>query len=262
MTNPYEPVPVSIINITPQTGDTKLFKIDMKTYHLPGQFLEVSLPGIGEAPISIASHSERFIELIIRNVGSVTGAISSLIIGDTLWVRGPYGNGYPLKKLKGKDIVIVAGGTGLAPPRGLVKYIESHREDFGRVNLFLGFNEPKNILVRDDIARWEKTFNLELTVDTCSSDWCGNVGLVTGLLEKSTIEGKDWIAVACGPPVMIRFVTERLLTMGFSEEAIFVSLERLMMCGIGKCGHCMVGDKYVCKDGPVFDYKTAKGMVD
>lgn len=257
--NPYIPKPAKIKHIGVLTDDTNLYRLDHLDTSMPGQFYEVSIPGIGEAPISVASHSEDRLDLIIRNVGNLTNIIHGMEVGANLWLRGPYGTGYPVEELKDKDLIVVAGGTGAAPVRGLLKYIEQKRGEFWDVKVFLGFRNPESILSKDDIEGWRKDFDVKVTVDTCGEEWCGDVGVVTNLLKEADIN-KGSAAVTCGPPVMIKYVVEELLNRGVKEEAIYTSLERLMMCGIGKCGHCMVGSKYACMDGPVFSYDEAKNF--
>jgi anaerobic sulfite reductase subunit B len=263
--NPYIPEKKMIIRVFDETHDIKTFRLECKTNHKPGQFMEVSLPGIGECPISIASYSNYYLDLCIRDVGNVTHLINSKRIGDYLWVRGPYGNGYPMDNFKGKDIVMVAGGTGTAPIKGAIEYILKNRKDFGKITVFTGFRHYEDVLFKREMEQWKKLFNYEFTLD-CAPEGKNqnlkcNIGVVTALIDKSEIS-KDAVALMCGPPAMIKFAAQSLMNKGLDEKNVYISFERLMSCGIGKCGHCELGGKYVCKHGPVFSYDKAKDMTD
>jgi len=254
MENPYFPQKVKIKKIIKETIDTRTYTVDFKTAHEPGQFVEVSLLNAGEVPISISSYSTKHLELCIRDVGTVTHALAQLKKGDYVYVRGPYGKGYPMQYMKDNTIMVIAGGTGVAAVRSVIHYIEQHRADFKDVELFLGFRTPNDMLFKNDIKRWEKKFNLHLTVDKADQPWTYNTGVVTKLLETANLSNEHKIVVACGPPIMIKFTLLTLEKLGFHKDQIYVSLERLMKCGLGKCGHCMIQHMYVCKDGPVFRY--------
>ena len=260
--NPYLPELVKIEKITKETEDTKTIRLRYAMEHKPGQFMQISLFGIGEAPFVICSSEKNHIEFCIRNVGNVTNALLKLKLKDKIGIRGPYGNGYPIEKLFKKNIIIIAGGTGLASPRALIQHIEHNKDKFGDVQIFLGFRTPDDILFRKDTEEWKKRFSLELTVDKAENSWKGNVGLITELIEKAKINKENTIVIICGPPTMIKFVVQLLQRIGFTDDQIYISLERLMKCGIGKCGRCMVKGKYVCKDGPVFRYDEAKLLED
>ncbi|MFH1440111.1 MAG: FAD/NAD(P)-binding protein [Candidatus Woesearchaeota archaeon] len=277
--NPYLPKKAKIIKVFRETDDTLTFRLDTSIFNKfngtnrtnrPGQFFNIAVLGIGECPISIASCSDKHVDLCIRNVGNVTNAIHQKKAGDYLLIRGPYGNGYPMEEFYGKDIVMVGGGTGVAPLISAVEYIEKNRTKFGNAKLFFGFRHHDAVLFMRNFKRWNDVFDFGFTLD------CPNInnkliksikptncktGAVTTLLDKAYLD-KDSIAIICGPPVMIRFVAETLLKKGIDEKNIYISYERLMSCGIGKCGHCEVGGKYVCKHGPVFRYDEAKDMKD
>ena len=259
--NPYIPNRYRIEKIFNETHDTKTFRVNTKINPLPGQFVELSILGIGEFPVSISSCSKDYIDLCIRNVGNVTNAVHSKKEGDHLWIRGPYGHGYPLKEIEGKDIILVGGGTGTAPLRGAIKFIESSRKRYGKVHIFFGFRHYNDILFLRDQKDWKKDFNFEFTLDCAPKQMKCNVGVVTALIDKAEL-GPDAAALVCGPPVMIKFVMDSLMKKGIKEENVYISFERLMSCGIGKCGHCEIGGRYICKHGPVFSYKDAKKMVD
>lgn len=261
--NPLAPINMQIEKITQETIDTKTFRLKTPSEYMPGQFFMCSLFGIGESAISIASYDDKYVDLCIRNVGSVTNKIHHLKKGDHLGIRGPYGNGYPMKEFKGKDILIVGGGTGVAPLKGVIDYIKKERDSFGNIDIFLGFRTPDDILFKYEIDDWKKRFNLMLTVDKADKSWRGNLGVVTNLLDKSEFNKDNLVVLTCGPPMMIKFVIELLQQKkGIQDYQIWVSLERNMKCGCAKCGHCMIQDKYVCKDGPVFNYKVARDLMD
>ncbi|MBD3202796.1 hypothetical protein GF327_00745 [Candidatus Woesearchaeota archaeon] len=262
MKNIYKPELASVTKVIEETEDIKTIRIKHDSNPKPGQFYEVSVMGIGEAPFGSASYSSEYVDLTIRAVGNLTNKLMNVKQGENLAVRGPYGNGFPMEKFKGKDIVIIGGGTGVAPVRTVIEYIEINREDYGEVDLFFGFRSPEEFLFKYDFDKWKEIFKFNITIDKPYEGWEGNVGFLNALLEKSEISPENKIVILVGPPIMIKVTVESLEKMGFSDDQIYVSLERMMQCGVGKCGHCMVGDKYVCKDGPVFCYETVKGMVD
>lgn len=221
----------------------------------PGQFVQLSMFGIGEAPFSISSTPTRkgFIELGIRRTGSVTNAIHNLEIGDIVGIRGPYGNGFPIEDLKGRNLLFVAGGIGLVPLRSLINYVVDRRSQFGDVTIFYGTRSPSEIIFKDELASWDALDDVDflMTVDEGDKDWKGNVGVVTTLFKKREID-PNTVALVCGPPVMYKFVVDELLKIGIGRDEILVSLERRMKCGVGKCAHCQIGHKLTCMDGPVF----------
>ena len=231
-----------------------------QVHYEPGQFYQVSVAGIGEAPISVCSHATDFLEFNIRAVGNITDALVKLNKGDLMWIRGPYGTSYPMKEMAGKDLVIIGGGTGIAPLRGVVKYIEQHTADYGRIHLLFGFKSPDEVLFKRDMAVWNRIFDLRLTVDKAPPDYKGKIGLITKLVDESGLDGKRKIAIVCGPPVMIKFTIQSLEKLGFTHSQIYISHERRMKCGVGMCGHCMISGTYVCKDGPVFRYDRIKNL--
>ena len=269
--NPYLPIPARCTKIVSQTELEKLFRFKFldKTIqenfdYLPGQFLELSIPGFGEAPFSITSTptKKEYFEFCVRKVGTVTGALHDLKEGKKVGIRGPFGNGFPLNDLKGRDIIVIAGGLGLVPLRSLINYILDKRDKFGALKILYGTKQPKELLFRDELKAWEERKDVELliTVDAVpeGQEWSGNVGVVTTLIPKVEMH-KDYTAVICGPPIMYKFVL-RKLDGKLREDLIFLSLERRMRCGIGKCGHCAIGPKYTCLDGPVFSYEEIKNL--
>lgn len=231
----------------------------------PGQFVMVSIFGIGEAPISITSsptHKGSF-ELAVRATGSVTDKLHTLEKGAKVGIRGPFGNGFPIETLKGKDILFVAGGIGLFPLRSLINYVMDKRKDFGEVNTLFGCRSPQERLFIGQLAEWDKSKDMCFleTVDRVPDDsWQGNVGVITTLFPKISFNPAITYAVVVGPPIMYRFVIAECLKKGLADDHIIMSLERRMKCGVGKCGHCQINGLYCCQEGPVFTYAQVKSL--
>ncbi|TFG08423.1 oxidoreductase [Candidatus Thorarchaeota archaeon] len=260
--NVYVPDLARLVSKRKMSGTETLFEFEFVEDRLrdlfdyrPGQFVQLSMFGIGEAPFSISSTPTRkgFIELGIRRTGSVTNAIHNLKLGDIVGIRGPYGNGFPLEALKGRNLLFVAGGIGLVPLRSLINYVVDRRSQFGDVTIFYGTRNPSEIIFKDELASWDALDDVDflMTVDKGDKDWKGNVGVVTTLFNKREID-PNTVALVCGPPVMYKFVVDELLKIGIGRDEILVSLERRMKCGVGKCAHCQIGHKLTCMDGPVF----------
>ncbi len=231
----------------------------------PGQFVEVSIFGIGEAPISVTSSPTQkgYFELAVRATGSLTDKLHSLEKGARVGIRGPFGNGFPIETLKGKDILFVAGGIGLFPLRSLINYVLDKRSDFGEVTTLFGCRSPMERLFTNQLEAWNgcKDMCFLETVDTCQDDsWKGNVGVITTLFPKVSFDAKKAYAVIVGPPIMYRFVIAECLKKGLADDHIIMSLERRMKCGVGKCGHCQINGLYVCQEGPVFTYAQVKSL--
>lgn len=263
MNNPYISFRLPIIDIVKETDIDYTYRLQTNMKSENGQFLEVSLPGFGEAPISISDFGEDFIDLTIRKVGKVTGKVFDLNVGDYLYVRGPYGNGFLLDNYRGKHLIIVAGGTGLAPVKSIINYFYEHIQELKSFKLIIGFKSPKDILFKGEIEKWKGKIDVTLTVDKSEEDWLGNTGLVTEYIKKLEILDKDNTeAIVVGPPPMMKFSNIELLDKHLSEDNIWVSFERNMSCGIGKCGHCKIDNTYVCLEGPVFNYKEAINLID
>ena len=269
MKNEYIPYPAVIESIRNESFDTKTFKVVFEDKKLaesfnykPGQFAQLSLLGIGEAPISITSFpcSQGFLEFTIRAIGRRTRAMHQLKLGDKIYIRGPYGNSFPFEEVKGRDLYFIAGGIGLPPLRSLINSVLGKREEFGKIKVLYGAKTPDELCFKEELKTWQGITDTEvlLTVDKPDEGWEGNVGVVTTLWDKTDITSSGGAAYVCGPQIMIRFVIERLIRAGFKGENIYVSLERYMKCGIGKCGHCNLGAKFVCIDGPVFTYSQLK----
>jgi sulfite reductase subunit B len=265
----YIPSPAKIAKVEQLTALEKLFQVELPVGqslgHDPGQFVEVSLLGIGEAPISISSSPSRsngHFELCVRKVGDVTAALHNLKAGATIGVRGPFGHGFPVDKMRGKDIVFAAGGLGLAPARSLINQVLDERGSFGRVIILYGAKNPSELLFRDELEQWSNRSDIEfhVTVDRPDSTWVGNAGVITTLFKFVTVSPRNTVAVTVGPPIMYRFVLMELLSKGIPENQIWMSLERRMKCGVGKCGHCQINNYYCCQQGPAFTYDQVKGV--
>ena len=267
--SPYRPMPAEIIAVKHYTKLEKLFRLRLKTNnrdfnYTPGQFVEISIFGIGEAPISICSSptDKGYFEITVRKVGTLTNALHNLKKGDIVGVRGPFGRGFPVENFFGNDILIVAGGLGIVPLRGLIGYIMYHRKDFGDVNILLGCKSPKDMLFNDEVGQWGRHLDIlfRCTVDRADPDWKGNIGLITGLIPGINLNPMRTYAVVVGPPLMYKFVIRELLKKEIPDRQIIVSLERRMKCGLGKCGHCQINGIYVCQNGPVFKYSDIRNM--
>ncbi|MBD7914896.1 anaerobic sulfite reductase subunit B [Clostridium sp. Sa3CUN1] len=261
--NEYIPFISEILEVIEHTEIEYTFRMEFKGDVKPGQFFEVSLPKYGEAPISVSGIGENYVDLTIRKVGKVTDEIFKNYVGDKLFLRGPYGNGFDIENYKNKEVIVVAGGTGLSPVKGIVDYFSSNKEDCKSFTLISGFKSPKDILFKEDIKTWEKNMNLILTVDGAEEGYKGNVGLVTKYVPELDIKDKENVQViVVGPPMMMKFTVLEFLKLGIKEENIWISQERKMCCGIGKCGHCKIDDTYICLDGPVFNYVKGKELID
>jgi len=255
--NPYLPKPFKVIGFHRETSDNFTLTVNMKIKHEPGQFVQVSLPGFGESPISICSDSKKHIKLNIREVGNVTKALSNLRKGDTVFLRGPYGNGYPMELLKGKGVIIIGGGCGVAPLKGVIDYILNNKEDYKELQLFLGYRSEQDIIFKKDVKEWEKKFHVHMTLDKkAHTKICYDMrtGFITDALKENNLTSENKIVLICGPPIMMKFTVDALKEKGFKENQIYISAERLMYCAVGVCCHCMIRGKFTCVDGPVFRY--------
>jgi sulfhydrogenase subunit gamma (sulfur reductase) len=265
--NVFLPRECEILRADQITESEKHFTLKLKDgsrfEYAPGQILELSVPGYGEIPIGLASSPTRVdtFDVVVRKVGRVSTAVNQRTVGESLWIRGPLGNGFDLDKLRGHKVLVVAGGIGLCPTRSLIQYILDRREEFKGFQLFFGARSPKEQLFLEDLAAWRSSEKVEYheTVDRADESWKGNVGVITTLFGKSQVT-RDTRVIICGPPIMYKFVIMQLDAIGIPHENIFVDLERRMKCGVGKCGHCQINDKYVCYDGPVFSYDQVEGL--
>jgi sulfhydrogenase subunit gamma (sulfur reductase) len=270
MKNIYTPEMADIVRVEKMTEIETLLEVRLPggrdLGHAPGQFVQVSLFGIGEAPISICSSpldKGRF-RMVVRRVGNVTEAIHRLGPGDKIGIRGPFGKGFSTEELEGKDIVFVAAGLGLPPLRSLIDTLlhEKNRKKFGRVIVLYGAKTQAEFLFNQERSSWESRKDMEylVTVDRATDGWTGRVGVITTLIPDITLDLGKTVAAICGPPVMYKFAILALHSKGLRDEQIYVSLERRMKCGVGKCGHCQINNIYVCQEGPVFNYGKIRDL--
>ena len=267
MKNPYEYIDTEILDISQETANIKTFTLRPKE-PIPfkaGQFMDVSVPGAGEAPFTPSSNHNIAdkLDFTIMNVGRVTKLLHEMEKAKTVGLRGPYGTAYPITEWKNKEVFIVGGGVGLAPLRALLYALFNNVGDYKKIILKYGARTSKDIIYKSEIESWKnKAANVDvgITVDIGDDTWKGNVGLVTTVLKDTGIDMNNAVSIVCGPPIMMKFVTFKLLDLGFKDHQIYLSMEKNMSCGIGKCGHCRIGPYYACKDGPVFTYDKLKDL--
>jgi sulfhydrogenase subunit gamma (sulfur reductase) len=264
-TNPMRPYLGTLVGVKDLATDIKLFQVDLNdsqarqsfTYH-PGQFAFLSAFGVGEAPFGLASIPSRgpALEFAIAKVGTVTAALHAMEEGSIVGVRGPMGNCFPLEEIEGKNVIVLGGGIGGAPLRPVIHTILDQRDDYGHLTILWAARNPSLLVFTDEYDDWRAAprTELHLTVDQGDESWTDNVGLITELLEKVAPSPEDAVTITCGPPIMIKFVMLTLKKLGFTTEQMITTLEAKMKCGIGKCGRCNLGEKFVCVDGPVFTY--------
>ena len=275
MPNPYIPMLTKVKSVVSENevNDIKTFELEFvneeeyKTFeYLPGQFAEISIIGKGECPIGIASSptEEGTIKFTIKKMGTVTSSFHNCDIGDTIGVRGPLGNGWPMEELKGKNIVVIGGGFAFSTLRSLVLYVldDKHRKDYGNITVIYGNRDSSEVLYRDVLEEWEQRDDIDvvLTIDREEESWTRKVGFVAAIVKEVAPSPDNAVAIICGPPIMIRTAVDELVKIGWKEEQILNSLEMRMKCGIGKCGRCNIGEKFVCIDGPVFSLAELKKM--
>ncbi len=272
MNNPYQPIKAEILEVIPESPPIKTFVLKPENHFEfeAGQFIQLTVPGVGEGPFTPSSspYEREKIEVTIMQAGKVTSSLHNMREGDLVGIRGPYGNEYPMIKWKNKEVLIVGGGVGLAPLRSLFLSLIHNISDFKKVVFCYGAKTPQDIIYKEAILdRWQKEFegnvSFRITVDRGDEEWQGKVGLVTTTLdgideEISSIS--ESVSVVCGPPVMMKFTTLKLLDVGYKPKDIYLSMEKNMSCGIGKCGHCQLGKFLVCRDGPVFTYDQLKDI--
>lgn len=262
MNNVVKPIPCEIVEVKHETELEWTFKVAAPFEPTHGQFLQLSLPKIGEAPISVSGYGDGMLEFTIRAVGKVTDEIFKKKAGDTLFLRGPYGHGWPVEKFEGKHMVVITGGTGLAPVRSMLR--KFYNEDYAKsVTLISGFKNEAGIVFKDELAAWKEKFTTFYTLDRDQIEgW--NVGFVTSFVKEIPFESFDgnYEVVIVGPPMMMHFTALEAVKCGVPEEKIWVSFERKMSCAVGKCGHCRIDETYVCLEGPVFNYTVAKDLLD
>ena len=267
----YMPEVCTLVKTSKLTDKDSFFEFkfaDKDLGHKPGQFVGVSVPGIGESPISVSSSPTKkgSFEMVIRKVGKVTAAIHQLRPGDTVGVRGPFGTHFPMETLKGKDLLFFGAGIGLVPMRSAINYALDNRADYGKIFILCGFTEVRQRLFLDEMEAWRKNPSVIFleTVDRGDASWKGSTGVITTLIPKikDQLNPKNTTAFIVGPPVMYKFVILELRNLGFPDRDIIVSLERRMKCGVGKCGHCQIDGVYVCQDGPVFTLESISRLVE
>jgi len=270
--NVYLPHIAIIEKIIDETPGVRTFHFNFKDEKLreefsfeSGQFGEYSVLGVGEAPFCISSSPTRrdHLEFALQRVGKVTNALHRLGVGAEVGFRGPYGNGFPLDLLQGKNLVFVGGGIGLAPLRSLIWNVIDNRDKYENIDIIYGARSPSDLCFKYDIDAWnkDKTVNMVTTVDKGDENWTGKVGFVPQVLEQAAPSAQNAVAIVCGPPIMIRFTFPVLEKLGFTPEQMITTLEKRMKCGIGKCGRCNIGNLYVCRNGPVFSYAQIKGFI-
>jgi len=262
--NPYRPIKTRVLEVITETPTIKTLKLkpEEPISFQTGQFIELTVPGVGEAPFTPSSRPSVSdeMEVTIMKVGKVTERVHQLKKDDIVGLRGPFGEGYPLDKFKGKEVLVVGGGCGFAPIRSLMYSLFDISGEFKKLSFRGGCKNPSEFLYKKEIEEWtgRDDLNVRLTVDTGDGTWNRNVGLVTTILDNVEMDCRNGIGVVCGPPIMMKFTTKKLLDMGFEEHNLYLSMEKNMSCGIGKCGHCRIGIYYACKDGPVFQYSKIK----
>ena len=263
--NDYIPVLSEVKEIVRHTANEWTFRLsyDDALSVKPSQFFEISIPKYGESPISVSGITPGLLDFTIRRVGHVTGEIFNYNVGDKIYIRGPYGNGFDLDQYRGKELVIVAGGTGVSPVRGVIEYFAEHMDETKGVHVIAGFRDLNAILFRADFAKWRKVMDITMTLDVGEPTEEYGIGLVTKYIPDLKISAPASAeAIIAGPPAMIRFAAKALAETGFPETHMWVDESRRMCCGLGKCGHCRVNDTYICKDGPVFNYAVGKQLQD
>lgn len=269
--NIYLPSIATVTEVRPETPDISTYVITFddpqirKIFkHLPGQFLELSIFGVGECPIGIASSPTRegSLEVCVRAVGTVTKAIHDLEVGDKLGVRGPLGNSWPTEEIEGRDLLFIGGGIGLPPLRSLIQYVLDKRDRYGAVQIVYGARSPQDLVYKQELKEWDERpdVDLHVTVDVGDETWDGPVGFVPPFLKEINPSPSNCVAFTCGPPIMIKLVVDVLDELGYAGADIITTLEMKMKCGVGKCGRCNIGDKYICRDGPVFDFEELRNI--
>ena len=265
--NPYSYIEAEIVRVVTETPTIKTFTFKPKVNigFRAGQFMDVSIPGVGEAPFTPSSNYNNAdtLDFTIMAAGRVTKLLHEMKPGAIVGLRGPYGLGYPLDKFKSKDVYIVGGGVGLAPLRALLYALFNEVDAYKRIIVKYGSRSPKDIVYKDELFTWPSRashVSLDVTTDTGDETWKGNVGIVTTIVNDMGVNFENAVAIVCGPPIMMKFVTFKLLDLGFKDKDIHLSMEKNMSCGIGKCGHCRIGPYYACKDGPVFTYDKIKEL--
>ena len=262
--NNYLPFRAKILEKLKQTEIDWTYRLECQTKPVFGQFMEVSIPGVGECPISISDFGDGYIEMTIHKVGKVTEGIDRLDKEDYLYLRGPYGHGFPVEDFHNKHLIIAAGGTGLAPVKSVINYFYANQELLKEFDILSGFKTPSDILFKSDLAKWSQVFKVVVTVDKADGmETDVAIGLITNLVPDLQIPSlEDTRVIIVGPPIMMKYTALEFLRRGIAKENIWVSFERKMSCGLGKCGHCKIDETYVCLEGPVFNFIKAQTLLD
>lgn len=258
----FTPRPYKILDVKTYSEDIKVFKVKTQMNPAPGQFFQVSVLGRGECPLASCSYDKEYVDILVRKAGNVTSAMFDLKKGNTLFLRGPYGNGYHILDLVGKNLILVAGGTGMAPITSLIEYIEQNRSKFGKATIMFGFRDEGHILLKDRISRWRKNFNILVCLDKGKASAECEIGFVHDVMNRHKPDTHDTKAVLCGPEVMMNAVSNTLINLGLPSTDIYWNMERRMECAFGSCGRCFIQDVYVCRDGPVFRYDVIKPRLE
>lgn len=264
--NPYAPIEAEVKAVVMETPTIKTLRLAprQRIQFATGQFIELTVPGVGEAPFTPSSNPNRDdeIDISVMRVGKVTNKIHEARVGDRLGLRGPYGTGYPLSEFSGREVLIVGGGCGFAPLRSLIYELFNRAGQFKKLIFRGGCRSPKDFLYKSEIDQWARRgdMDVKLTVNVGDAEWKGNVGVVTTILDPLDVEPSRGVAIVCGPPVMMKFATRRLLELGVLPQNLYLSMEKNMSCGLGKCGHCRIGTFHACRDGPVFRYDRIMGF--
>ncbi|MBA7543471.1 Anaerobic sulfite reductase subunit B [subsurface metagenome] len=269
MKNPYMPELALITEIKEETPKVKTFTLSLRDgkpfKSKPGQFIELSVFGCGEFPASISAilDEKGYFQTTVQRMGKVTQKFMDLPVNSAIGVRGPFGSGFPVEEIEGRNVLLIAGGVGLSSIKYLTRYLVENRDSYGNLKLLYGARTPSDLLFRDTFPLADREdLEVLLTVDEADEEWKGNIGVVTELFGKTDLNPENTSVAICGPSIMMKFATARLIDIGFDENQIFLSLERRMQCGIGMCGHCMIGQKRVCLDGPVFAYKDVEDTLE
>lgn len=270
-TDPMLPEPYAVREVAKETSGTFTLRLEPEkainqSLFQPGQFSMLWVFGVGELPISISGDPALHDRLIytVRSVGRATHSLVNCAVGDSVGVRGPFGTGWPIEAARGRDVIVVAGGIGLAPLRPVIYHVLQNRKDYGRLVILYGGRTPRDLLYRKELAIWARNRETQVlvTVDYGGLNWRGHVGVVTTLFKYSRLQPARSVAMVCGPEIMMRFVTRDLEMQGLSRDDIYLSMERNMKCAVGFCGHCQYGPNFICKDGPVFRYEQIRKLVE
>ena len=269
--DPMLPQPYLVREVFKETPDTFTLRLDPEnavneTVFRPGQFSMLWVFGVGEMPISISGDPALHNRLVytVRSVGQATHSLVNQRVGNGVGVRGPFGTGWPVEAARGRDVIVLAGGIGLAPLRPVIYQVLQNRKDYGRLVILYGGRSPRDLLYREELAKWTRNSETQVlvTVDYGGLSWRGHVGVVTTLFKYSRLHPARSVAMVCGPEIMMRFVIRELEAAGLSRDDIYLSMERNMNCAVGFCGHCQYGPHFICKDGPVFRYEQVRALLE